>query len=205
MLPRDLQQDEHGGGLLLGRRILWIHWPTSSRSWSNYPLCQAVIFLPLSSLPVPQDGNVEDMTVTVDDTVEAFLFICIYHLRYHNWYFIWFYLDRPDTCRLKTWMTVVLSPGASRFCWITRDWREQRRVEVVLRELLADYWLNGCQSHVFKEYKNANGDSILEGDANWSVSSQIVKSGSRQGAYLHRAVSQRHLHQTRDSNPADIS
>ena len=43
-------------------------------------------------------------------------------------------------------------------------------------ELLADEWLKDCQFYVFKEYKNINGDSILGGHANGSVSFQIAQS-----------------------------
>jgi hypothetical protein len=35
------------------------------------------------------------------------------------------------------------------------------KVEAVLQDLLADKRLEGCQHFVFKEYKNAKGDSIL--------------------------------------------
>ena len=52
----------------------------------------------------------------------------------------------------------------------------KRRVEVVLRELLADERLNGCQFYKFQEYKNAKGDRILGGHANGSVSFQIAQS-----------------------------
>lgn len=52
----------------------------------------------------------------------------------------------------------------------------KRRVEVVLRELLADERLKGCQFYKFQEYKNANGDRILGGHANGSVSFQIAQS-----------------------------
>ena len=52
----------------------------------------------------------------------------------------------------------------------------KRRVEVVLRELLADERLKGCQFYKFQEYKNAKGDRILGGHANGSVSFQIAQS-----------------------------
>jgi|LauGreDrversion4_2_1035121.scaffolds.fasta_scaffold647128_1 hypothetical protein len=51
----------------------------------------------------------------------------------------------------------------------------KRRVEVVLRELLADERLKGCQFYKFKEYKNSNGDRVLGGHANGSVSFQIAQ------------------------------
>ena len=51
----------------------------------------------------------------------------------------------------------------------------KRKVEVVLRELLADARLEGCQHFAFKEYKNANGDRILGGHANGSVSFQLAQ------------------------------
>jgi hypothetical protein len=51
----------------------------------------------------------------------------------------------------------------------------KRKVEVVLRELIADERLEGCQHYAFKEYKNANGDSILGGHANGSVSFQLAQ------------------------------
>ena len=50
----------------------------------------------------------------------------------------------------------------------------KRKVEVVLRELIADARLEGCQHFAFKEYKNANGDRILGGHANGSVSFQLA-------------------------------
>ena len=51
----------------------------------------------------------------------------------------------------------------------------KRKVEVVLRELIADERLEGCQHYAFKEYKNANGDRILGGHANGSVSFQLAQ------------------------------
>ena len=45
----------------------------------------------------------------------------------------------------------------------------KRNLEAVLRELVADERLEGCQHFAFKEYKNANGDRILGGHANGSV------------------------------------
>jgi hypothetical protein len=51
----------------------------------------------------------------------------------------------------------------------------KRKVEVVLLELIADERLEGCQHYAFKEYKNANGDSILGGHANGSVSFQVAQ------------------------------
>ena len=50
-----------------------------------------------------------------------------------------------------------------------------RKVEDVVRELVADERLEGCQHFAFKEYKNANGDCILGGHANGSVSFQIAQ------------------------------
>ena len=51
----------------------------------------------------------------------------------------------------------------------------KRKVEGVLRELIADERLEGCQHFAFKEYKNANGDRILGGHANSSVSFQVAQ------------------------------
>ena len=51
----------------------------------------------------------------------------------------------------------------------------KRRVEVVLRELLADERLKGSQFYSFKEYKNSRGDRILGGHANGSVTFQIAQ------------------------------
>jgi hypothetical protein len=51
----------------------------------------------------------------------------------------------------------------------------KRKVEVVLRELLADEQLAGCQHYAFKEYKNSNGDRILGRHANGSVSFQLAQ------------------------------
>ena len=51
----------------------------------------------------------------------------------------------------------------------------KRRIEAVLRELLADERLEGCQHFAFKEYKNAKGERILGGHANGSVSFQIAQ------------------------------
>jgi len=44
-----------------------------------------------------------------------------------------------------------------------------------VRELVADELLEGCQHFAFKEYKNTNGDRILGGHANGSVSFQIAQ------------------------------
>ena len=52
----------------------------------------------------------------------------------------------------------------------------KHKVDVVLLELLADERLKDCQFYKFKEYKNANGDRILGGHANGSVSFQIAQS-----------------------------
>ena len=49
-----------------------------------------------------------------------------------------------------------------------------RRVEVVLGELLGDERLKDCKFYAFKEHKNANGDRILGGHANGSVSFYIA-------------------------------
>ena len=51
----------------------------------------------------------------------------------------------------------------------------KRKVEVVLRELIADARLESCQHFAFKEYKNADGDRILGGHANGSVSFQLAQ------------------------------
>ena len=51
----------------------------------------------------------------------------------------------------------------------------------VLRELLADERLAGCQHFAFKEYKNANGKRILACDANGSVTFQLAQLSVGQG------------------------
>jgi len=51
----------------------------------------------------------------------------------------------------------------------------KRKVEIVLRELLADERLEGCQHFAFKEYKNAKGERILGGHANGSISFQLAQ------------------------------
>ena len=51
----------------------------------------------------------------------------------------------------------------------------KRRVEVVLRELLADERLEGCQHFAFKEYKNPKGERILGGHANGSITFQLAQ------------------------------
>jgi len=51
----------------------------------------------------------------------------------------------------------------------------RRKVEIVLRELLADERLEGCQHFAFKEYKNAKGERILGGHANGSISFQLAQ------------------------------
>jgi hypothetical protein len=51
----------------------------------------------------------------------------------------------------------------------------KRKVEVVLRELIADERLEGCQHYAFREYKNAKGERILGGHSNGSVSFQIAQ------------------------------
>ena len=51
----------------------------------------------------------------------------------------------------------------------------KRKVEIVLRELIADERLAGCQHYGFKAYKNAKGERILGGHANGSVSFQIAQ------------------------------
>ena len=60
----------------------------------------------------------------------------------------------------------------------------------MLLELVADERLEGCQHFAFKEYKNANGDCILEGHANGSVSYQIAwaRVGPRAPALLDGAL-----------------
>jgi len=45
----------------------------------------------------------------------------------------------------------------------------------VLRELLADPRLAGSQHFAFKEYKDPNGDRIIGGDANGSVTFQLAQ------------------------------
>ena len=45
----------------------------------------------------------------------------------------------------------------------------------VLRELLSDERLEGCQHFGFKEYKNANGDRFLACDANGSITFQLAQ------------------------------
>jgi hypothetical protein len=54
-------------------------------------------------------------------------------------------------------------------------WFFLRKVEDVVLELVADEHLQGCQHFAFREYKNANGDCILGGHANGSVSFQIAQ------------------------------
>jgi len=51
----------------------------------------------------------------------------------------------------------------------------KRKVEVVLRELLADERLEGCQHFAFKEYKNPKGERILGGHANGSITFQLAQ------------------------------
>jgi len=51
----------------------------------------------------------------------------------------------------------------------------KRRVEIVLRELLADERLEGCQHFAFKEYKNSKGERILGGHANGSITFQLAQ------------------------------
>lgn len=51
----------------------------------------------------------------------------------------------------------------------------KRRVEIVLRELLADERLEGCQHFAFKEYKNPKGERILGGHANGSITFQLAQ------------------------------
>ena len=51
----------------------------------------------------------------------------------------------------------------------------KRKVEIVLRELLADERLEGCQHFAFKEYKNAKGERILGGHANGSITFQLAQ------------------------------
>ena len=47
-----------------------------------------------------------------------------------------------------------------------------RKVEIVLRELLADERLEGCQHFAFK---NAKGERIIGGHANGSISFQLAQ------------------------------
>ena len=51
----------------------------------------------------------------------------------------------------------------------------KRQAGEVLRELLADPRLAGCQHFAFKEYKDASGARILVGHANGSVSFQLAQ------------------------------
>ena len=51
----------------------------------------------------------------------------------------------------------------------------KRKVEIVLRELLADERLEGCQHFAFKEYKNPKGERILGGHANGSITFQLAQ------------------------------
>jgi hypothetical protein len=51
----------------------------------------------------------------------------------------------------------------------------KRNVLKVLRELISDERLEGCQHFGFKEYKNANGERILACDANGSLTFQLAQ------------------------------
>lgn len=51
----------------------------------------------------------------------------------------------------------------------------KRPVSKVLRELLSDPRLAGCQHFAFKEYKNASGVRIIGGHANGSVTFQMAQ------------------------------
>jgi hypothetical protein len=56
--------------------------------------------------------------------------------------------------------------GIKKFCYTSG---------LVLRELLSDERLEGCQHFGFKQYKNANGDRILACDANGSITFQLAQ------------------------------
>ena len=49
----------------------------------------------------------------------------------------------------------------------------KRKVESVLRELISDQRLAGCQHFAFKEYRDGRGRRVLGGHANGSVSFQM--------------------------------
>lgn len=51
----------------------------------------------------------------------------------------------------------------------------KRPVDKVLRELLADQRLAGCQHFAFKEYKDRSGARIIGGHANGSVTFQMAQ------------------------------
>ena len=51
----------------------------------------------------------------------------------------------------------------------------KRNVLKVLRELISDERLEGCQHFGFKEYKNADGERILACDANGSLTFQLAQ------------------------------
>ena len=57
----------------------------------------------------------------------------------------------------------------------------KRKVETVLRELLSDERLEGCQHFGFKQYKNSKGERILGGHANGSVTFQVAQARVGQG------------------------
>jgi hypothetical protein len=59
----------------------------------------------------------------------------------------------------------------------------------MLRELLSDPRLAGCQHFAFKEYKDASGARIIWGRANCSVSFQLAQLRvGKDTSYLHSAV-----------------
>jgi hypothetical protein len=51
----------------------------------------------------------------------------------------------------------------------------KRPAEKVLRELLSDIRLAGCQHFGFKEYKDSHGNRLFAGDSNGSVSFQLAQ------------------------------
>ncbi len=74
------------------------------------------------------------------------------------------------TCRLLTCTLRVMvskSWNCSSALWT--------RVKKVLRELLADIRLAGCQHFAFHEYKDKKGNIIFAGHANGSVSFQLAQ------------------------------
>lgn len=64
--------------------------------------------------------------------------------------------------------------------WVEGDGEQdvrffKRKVETVLRELIGDERLDGCQHFSFKLYKNSQGERILGGHANGSVTFQMAQ------------------------------
>ena len=51
----------------------------------------------------------------------------------------------------------------------------KRPVEKVLRELMADMRLAGCQHFGFQEYKDPRGNRLFAGHSNGSVSFQLAQ------------------------------